>query len=100
LDWQSRHSDRSQASIIIVHRYSSVSAFLAHYQTLRKVPASSRREDDRKRLEAMELLLEILRPEERAAVAADAADPATARHRERASLRLRRELVARGALDA
>jgi hypothetical protein len=83
-----------------VHRYSSVAAFLAHYQTLRKIPPSSRSEDDRKRLDAIEKLLEILRPEERAAIAADSDEPATARHRERASMRLRRELTARGALDA
>jgi hypothetical protein len=83
-----------------VHRYSSVSAFLAHYQTLRKLPASAQSEDDRKRLAAIERLLEVLRPEERAAVVSDSNDPALVRHRERASLRLRRELMARGALDA
>jgi Asp/Glu/hydantoin racemase len=83
-----------------VHRYSSVAAFLAHYQSLKQVPASSRTEDDRKRLEAMELLLENLRPEERAAVIANADDPAIARHRARAARRLRRELMAMGALDA
>jgi hypothetical protein len=83
-----------------VHRYSSVSAFLAHYQTLRKIPASSQTEDDRNRLAAMELLLEILRPEERAAVVSDSDDSAAARHRERASLRLRRELTAGGALES
>jgi hypothetical protein len=82
-----------------VHRYSSVSAFLAHYQTLRKIPASARNEDDRKRLDAIEKLLEILRPEERAAVIAESADAAIARHRERAAMRLRRELTARGALE-
>jgi hypothetical protein len=85
---------------INVHRYSSVSPFLAHYQALRKIPASSQTEDDRNRLAAMDLLLEILRPEEREAVVSDSDDPATKRHRERASLRLRRELIARGALDA
>jgi hypothetical protein len=83
-----------------VHRYSSVAAFLAHYQTLRKIPASARSEDDRKRLDAIEKLLEILRPEERAAVASESDDAAIARHRERAAMRLRRELTARGALDA
>ena len=83
-----------------MHRYSSVSAFLAHYQTLRKIPAASLNEDDRNRLAAMELLLEVLRPEERrAAVASDSSDASAARHRERASMRLRRELMARGALD-
>jgi hypothetical protein len=83
-----------------VHRYSSVAAFLAHYQTLRKIPASARSEDDRKRLDAIEKLLEILRTEERAAVISESDDAATARHRERAAMRLRRELTARGALDA
>jgi hypothetical protein len=83
-----------------VHRYSSVSAFLAHYQSLRRIPASSQTEDDRNRFVAMELLLEILRREERAAVVSGSDDPAAKRHRERAVLRLRRELVARGALDA
>jgi hypothetical protein len=82
-----------------VHRYSSVSAFLAHYETLRKLPASAQTEDDRNRLAAMELLLDLLRPEERDAVVSDSNDPAAVRHRERASLRLRRELMARGALD-
>jgi vacuolar-type H+-ATPase subunit E/Vma4 len=82
-----------------VHRYSSVSAFLAHYQTLRRISASAQLEDDRKRLAAMERLLEVLRPEEREAVVSASEDPAIARHRERASLRLRRELMARGALD-
>ena len=84
----------------MVHRYSSVSAFLAHCQTLRKIPASAHTEDDRKRLAAMERLLEVLRLEEREAVVSDSNDPAAVRHRERASLRLRRELMARGALDA
>jgi len=83
-----------------VHRYSSVSAFLAHYQSLRKIPASSRNEDDRKRLEAIEKLLEILRPEERDAIASDSDDAARLRRRERAATRLRRELSARGVLDA
>jgi hypothetical protein len=82
-----------------VHRYSSVSAFLAHYQTLRKLPVSAQTEDDRNRLAAMELLLDLLRPEERDAVVSDSNDHAAVRHRERASLRLRRELMARGALD-
>ncbi|HVN27825.1 MAG TPA: hypothetical protein VMT64_05030 [Candidatus Binataceae bacterium] len=83
-----------------MNRYSSVSAFLAHYQALSKIPASSLNEDDRKRLDAIEKLLEILRPEERDAVASDSDDSATMRHRERAATRLRRELTARGALDA
>ncbi|HLI79160.1 MAG TPA: hypothetical protein VKV03_04210 [Candidatus Binataceae bacterium] len=82
-----------------MHRYSSVSAFLAHYQALRKIPAPSLSEKDRNLLAAMELLLEVLRPEERAAIVSESGDAAAARHRERASMRLRRELMARGALD-
>ena len=83
-----------------MHRYSSVAAFLAHYQVLRKIPAGSRSDDDRKRLDAIEKLLEILRPEERAAVTSESDDAAIVRHRERGAMRLRRELIARGALDA
>ena len=82
-----------------MHRYSSVSAFLAHYHALRNLPAAAQTEDDRNRLAAIETLLELLRPEERAAVISDSNDPAVVRHRERASIRLRRELMARGALD-
>lgn len=83
-----------------MHRYSSVAAFLAHYHTLRKIPASARSEDDRKRLDAIEKLLEILRPEECAAVVSESDDAAMVRHRERAAMRLRRELTVRGAMDA
>lgn len=83
-----------------MHRYSSVSAFLAHYQTLRKIPASSLSNDDRNRLAAIEKLLDTLRPEERAAVASDANDAATVRRRERATIHLRRELSSRGALES
>ena len=82
-----------------MHRYSSVSAFLAHYQALRKVPVASLEDEDRRRLDAIEKLLEVLRPAEREAVESNSGEPAVARHRERASLRLRRELMARGALD-
>ena len=83
-----------------MHRYSSVSAFLAHYQTLRNIPASSRSEDDGKRLDAIGKLLEILRPEEREAIVSASDDSAAVRHRERAAMRLRRELTARGALES
>ena len=83
-----------------MHRYSSVSAFLAHYYALRNLPRSAQTEDDRNHLAAIELLLELLRPEEREAVVSSSNDPAAVRHRERASMRLRRELMARGALDA
>jgi hypothetical protein len=82
-----------------VHRYSSVAAFLAHYEALRKVPVSARTDDDRNHLAAIEQLLATLRPEERAAVDSDSNDPAVVRHRERATIRLRRELTARGLID-
>jgi hypothetical protein len=80
-----------------VHRYSSVSAFLAHYRALKENSAPN--EEDRNRLAAIEQLLELLRPEEREAIASDSKDPAIARHRDRASLRLRRELMTRGVID-
>jgi len=57
-------------------------------------------DDDRNRLAAMETILDPLRPEERAAVSSDSNDAMTERHRERAAMRLRRELSARGALEA
>ena len=80
-----------------MHRYSSVSAFLAHYRALKKNSALN--DGDRNRLAAIEQLLEVLRPEEREAIASDSNDGAIARHRERGSLRLRRELMTRGAID-
>ena len=82
-----------------MHRYSSVSAFLAHYEILRKLPASAQTEADRKNLAAIEQLFAILRPEERDAVTSDSNDPQVVRHRERASIRLRRELTARGLIE-
>jgi hypothetical protein len=82
-----------------VHRYSSVSAFLAHYHALKKISASTLSSDDRNRLAAIEQLLELLRSEEREAIASDSKDAEVARHRERASSRLRRELMTRGVID-
>jgi len=89
-----------------VHRYTSLSAFLAHYQTLRRIPAAKAAPEDANRLAAMEQLLAVLRPEERSAlkektdaIESDSGDSAAARHRERASIRLRRELLARGVID-
>ena len=82
-----------------MHRYSSVSAFLAHYEILRKLSASSQTDDDRKHLATIEQLLATLRPEERTAVDSNSNDPQTVRHRERATIRLRRELTARGLID-
>ncbi len=96
-----------------MHRYSSLAAFLAHYQTLRKIPASEASPDDARRLAAMEQLLALLRSEERSAITEeraaiesdrgaiepDSGASAVARHRERASIKLRRELLARGVID-
>ncbi len=80
-----------------MHRYSSLAAFLAHRRALRA--ASALAPEDRNRLAAMEQFFSILTPAERVAIDSDAADPAAARHRERAERRLRRELLARGVLD-
>jgi hypothetical protein len=82
-----------------VHRYSSLAAFLAHHDTLRKIPPSAIAVEDRNLLAAMEKLLAVLRPEERIALTTDTGNPGVARHRERALLRLRRELLARGVID-
>ncbi len=78
-------------------KYSSLAAFLAHYQALRNNRATSA--EDRKRLAAMEQLLGVLRAEERAAIESDSAAPAVMRHRERAALKLSRDLLARGVID-
>ncbi|HXN86750.1 MAG TPA: hypothetical protein VN867_11805 [Candidatus Binataceae bacterium] len=82
-----------------MHRYSSVSAFLAHYHALKKISASALNDEDRNRLAAIETLLDLLRPEERGSIEVGSEDPAVARHSERASLRLRRELMTRGVID-
>jgi hypothetical protein len=76
--------------------YSSLAAFLAHWRTLARAGALSK--DDRERLMAMQEILGALRPEELAALAASTNSGASARHRERAELRLARELRARGLL--
>jgi hypothetical protein len=76
--------------------YSSLAAFLAHWRTLAR--AGALEAGERARLAAMRELVARLRPEEQAALAAPAADGASARHRERAELRLARELRIRGLL--
>lgn len=76
--------------------YSSMAAFIAHWRTLAQADALNK--DDRERLSAMREILETLRPEELAALEEPAATGATARHRERAKLRLARELRSRGLL--
>lgn len=79
--------------------YSSLAAFLAHWRALAHADALDNHE--RERLAAMREILAMLRPEELAALDQSSmlADTgATARHRERAALRLARELRARGLL--
>ena len=80
-------------------KYSSVSAFVEHYLTLRKLDAAALGDADRKRLTAINEVLGALRKEERAAVESDRDEPAIRRHRDRAMLHLRRELASRGILE-
>jgi hypothetical protein len=76
--------------------YASLAAFLAHYRAL--AAARSRSADEDRALAAMRKLLAAIAPEERAALDSLDDTPAARRHRERASLRLRCELIARGAI--
>ncbi len=76
--------------------YASLAAFLAHYRALSAASSLSKEED--RTLGAMRKFLSAIAPEERAALDSKAGTPAARRHRERAEIHLRRELVARGAL--
>jgi hypothetical protein len=76
--------------------YSSLAAFLAHYRALKSSAGYS--EDKNRLLAAMETAIGALSPEERAALESGAADGTARRHRERAELKLSRELAARGML--
>lgn len=79
------------------HRtYSSLRAFLAHYLALRE--AGSISIEERKLLASMEKILDTLRPEELLALDSDSTNPPVVRHRERALMRLERELRTRGML--
>jgi hypothetical protein len=84
--------------------YSSLAAFLAHWRALEHAPADDLAADELARRAAMGEIIAALRPEERAALeavrmgAAVADDGSARRHRERAELRLARELRARGLL--
>jgi hypothetical protein len=89
-----RQADR----LVETAKYSSLAAFLAHYRALRGDHDAGRAADGG-RLAAMEQLIALLRAEERAAIESDSDAPEVARHRERAQLKLRRELLARGVLD-
>jgi hypothetical protein len=82
--------------------YSSLAAFLAHWRALKHATADTLAADELARSAEMDELVAALRPEERAALEAanndDRSAGATRRHRERAELRLARELRARGLL--
>jgi hypothetical protein len=76
--------------------YGSLAAFMAHYRAL--CAAHSRTADEDRSLSAMRKFIGALPPDGHAALETDDASPAARRHRERAEMRLRRELIARGAL--
>ncbi len=93
--------------------YASLTAFLAHWRALKHASAGAlnvdelarRAEmDELARRDEMDEIIALLRPEERAALEAASADDRSAgagaarRHRERAEVRLARELRARGLL--
>lgn len=73
--------------------YSSLAAFLAHYRALKSVP--SRSADDERLFAEMSKAIATLAPETRASLDSTEDTPNARRHRERAELQLRRELVAR-----
>ncbi len=77
-----------------VPAYSSLTAFLAHYHALKSDPA--RGADDDQLFAAMSAGIAALAPEARAALDTVEDSAVARRHRERAELRLRRELAARG----
>jgi hypothetical protein len=84
--------------------YSSLAAFLAHWRALKHATAAALAADELARRAEMDEIIAALRPEERAALEAannddkSAGADATRRHRERAELRLARELRGRGLL--
>ncbi|MGH7864255.1 MAG: hypothetical protein ACREQB_04655 [Candidatus Binataceae bacterium] len=74
--------------------YSSLEAFLAHYRALES--ARARSANDAEQFAAMKALVDSLDREVGAALTADLRDPTVRRHRERAELKLARELRSRG----
>jgi hypothetical protein len=93
--------------------YASLTAFLAHWRALKHASAGAlnvdelarrNQRDELARRNEMDEIIALLRPEERAALEAASADDRSAgagaarRHRERAEVRLARELRARGLL--
>jgi hypothetical protein len=76
--------------------YSSLAAFLAHYRALKS--DSSRGADDQQVFVEMSAAIATLAAESRAAIDSIEDNAGAKRHRDRAELRLRRQLVARGIL--
>jgi hypothetical protein len=74
--------------------YSSLAAFLAHYRALKS--DASRGADDDQLFAEMSAVIATLAPEARAVLDSTENSASARRHRERAELQLRRELVARG----
>jgi hypothetical protein len=74
--------------------YSSLAAFLAHYRALKS--DASRSADDDQVFAEMSAVIATLAPEVRASIDSAEDSSSARRHRERAELQLRRELVARG----
>jgi hypothetical protein len=74
--------------------YSSLAAFLAHYRALKS--DASRSADDEQLFAEMSAVIATLAPESRVALDSSEDTAGAKRHRERAELELRRELVARG----
>lgn len=92
--------ERSQIGSL--EAYASLAAFLAHWRALKNASAGTLDADELARSVEMEKIIAALRPEERTALEAvhidDRGAGAARRHRERAELRLARELRARGLL--
>jgi len=84
--------------------YASLAAFLAHWRALKHASAGALNLDELARRAEMDDIIAALRPEERAALETANTDDGSAgagaarRHRERAEVRLARELRARGLL--
>jgi hypothetical protein len=74
--------------------YSSLAAFLAHYRALKT--DTSRAADDDQLFAEMSAVIATLPPEARASLDSTEDSTSARRHRDRAELQLRRELVARG----
>ncbi len=77
-----------------VPRYSSLTAFLADYHALKSAP--SRASSDESLFAEISAAIDALAPEAHAALDSTEKSARAKRHRKRAELQLRRELVARG----